>query len=60
MPTKFVVEIKCDNAAFDEDRDAEVARLLRALADGLLGLGQVYYLPDLNGNIVGWASYKKD
>lgn len=55
---KFTVEIECDNAAFEDDSGAEVARILRNLAaelennPGVLGR---FPLRDTNGNRVGEA-----
>lgn len=57
----FKVTIKTDNAAFDDDKPGEVARMLRGLADllerqardGDLTCGQLY---DHNGNAVGQYS----
>ena len=55
----FRLDIDCDNAAFEEDPTAEVARILRRLAD-LLGTRPIYPLCDLNGNGVGSAEFTKD
>jgi hypothetical protein len=56
----FVAEIECDNAAFEDNRAAEVARILRELADKIalsspdaLNFG----LRDVNGNQVGAAEF---
>jgi hypothetical protein len=51
----MTITIKTDNAAFqDGNKDAEVARILRALADkiasGRIHLGELH---DINGNKVG-------
>ena len=54
---EFKLTINCDNAAFDcnEDRDLEIARILRWMADkaeniGVRGGGKLW---DSNGNNVG-------
>ena len=54
----FTLNIDCDNAAFEEDASAEVARILRTLADKLDN-GQSYFpnVFDLNGNTVGLAQF---
>lgn len=50
----YRIEIKTDNAAFEDDPGYEVARILRKLADRVEseGLDQVR-LMDINGNCVG-------
>lgn len=55
----FVLTIGTDSAAFEEDPTAEVARILRALADRLEGASpdEDYPLRDLNGNQVGEAEF---
>ena len=68
---KFQLNLTCDNDAFeptDAECDAEVARILRELADkveagelclpiGMRTFNQTLY--DLNGNDVGRATYSK-
>jgi hypothetical protein len=64
---KFHVAITCDNAAFDDpDRNAEIARILRRLADRVeadvlnLPYGMKSFshtLRDVNGNDVGRATF---
>jgi hypothetical protein len=50
---KLVVEVNCDNAAF-EDYPDELARILRKLADRLDGCAPVSgKLRDTHGNTVG-------
>lgn len=55
--TKFVVEIDCDNAAFEDNMSGEVGRLLmnaaRLVDSGLENLP----LFDINGNNVGRAFF---
>lgn len=56
---KFVLEIECNNAAFDDDAmTGEVARILHVVA------GQVkadvrdrLSIRDINGATVGWAEF---
>ena len=54
---KVTISIDMDNAAFDEDRDMELARELYQLATNLetFGLEQASEQPilDINGNRVG-------
>ena len=56
---EFSLRITCDNAAFGGDPNAEVARILRALADRLEGASpdEDYPLRDVNGNRVGRADF---
>ena len=58
----FKLTIDTDNAAFEEGREEEVARILRHVADQLL-LGEPMApnyetLRDINGNDVGRAAFK--
>ena len=58
----FKLTIDTDNAAFEEDRELEVARILRHVADQLL-LGEPMApnyetLHDINGNDVGRVAFK--
>lgn len=59
---KFSLEIDCNNAAFEGDPTAEIARLLRAVADAVpsIGIGgrrlrNELPLFDADGNRVGSA-----
>lgn len=62
---QFNVQMTCDNDAFAEDPNPEVARILRELADRVergevdnhIGRTQYRSLFDINGNNVGAASY---
>jgi hypothetical protein len=62
---KFCLEITMDNAAFEES-EREVSRILKELASRLdsgdypLNLGVVFYLRDVNGNLLGQAEIKGD
>ena len=50
----ITIRLKTDNAAFEDDQDAEIARIL---AEYLLTVGRFGFdsrkLRDINGNIVG-------
>jgi hypothetical protein len=57
---KVVIEIECDNAAFEDDPGLEVAKILLGLVNHLRncrvvidGPGPVMKLRDSNGNTVG-------
>lgn len=58
-PHKLVIEIKLDNAAFDDDTSGEVSRILSDLAKRIRkdGMDQLVdrdiCLMDVNGNSVG-------
>ena len=56
---KFVLSITCENDAFQPDAAAEVARILRSVADklesGADDFGRYRTLRDSNGNDVGRA-----
>lgn len=59
----FVLEIECDNAAFESNRNVEVSRILNELVykltiepDTTLNYG----LRDTNGNLVGAAEFFPD
>lgn len=56
MTVEFTLSIRSDNEAFAQDAGAEVARILRAVAD-MVGDGVEghMHLTDLNGNGVGRA-----
>lgn len=51
---RIMIDMRCDNAAFDPDPNAEVARILRELADRVED-SRLYdqVLHDVNGNQVG-------
>jgi hypothetical protein len=57
MAVELNVTVKSGNEAFKQDAGAEVARILRALAD-MVGAGEEGYfrLMDHNGNGVGRAT----
>ena len=63
---KFIVEIKCDNAAFEDYLCDEVARILQSVRESLTqgGLREVdnrqKNLRDFNGNIVGKARWETE
>jgi len=51
----LTITINCGNAAFGDNPEVEVARILRAMATGMLQCGAIHDRPimDLNGNKVG-------
>lgn len=52
----LTMTINSDNAAFSENAGAEVARIMRALADRIdAGVEGHFNLYDINGNAVGAA-----
>jgi hypothetical protein len=53
---KIVITIKTTNAAFEGNEEAEVAKMLRELADKLENGQRPEVLFDLNGNRVGSVS----
>jgi hypothetical protein len=56
MAVEFTLSIRSDNEAFAQDAGAEVARILRAVADSIAaGMEGHMHLMDLNGNGVGRA-----
>lgn len=65
----LTIEIETDSAAFfptASDRDAEIARILRDLANRIDCDGEIsrttggwrWPIRDVNGNRVGWAKYE--
>lgn len=58
---QFRLSITCENAAFEDSPESEIARILRATADRLES-GDDFdthrNLSDLNGNVVGTAALK--
>jgi hypothetical protein len=54
---KITIDIRTENAAFKDDRDAEIHRILSKFADSILrhGMGNNLSQPvtDSNGNTVG-------
>lgn len=56
---RFVVEINCDNAAFEDDPACEVANMLRKVARAVEKDGsQGGKLADSNGNTCGHFKYE--
>ena len=55
----FVLEIECDNATFEPNHAAEVARILNELAGKIEASPDTlnYGLRDFNGNLVGGAEF---
>ena len=61
MARKFTVNIRCDNAAFDDAPESEIARILRDIADKLESDGASGFfetIRDINGNDVGRHALK--
>ena len=61
--TTFTVSMNTDNAAFDDDHNSEVARILRAIADKVESHGCSGFfetIRDINGNDVGRYAIKND
>jgi len=56
----FTLKIKTDNAAFDGDRDGEVARILRDVADSIKVGADLGVIRDINGNNVGEYKYTRE
>jgi len=61
---KYMLKIEMDNAAFEDDRGAELARILRALADSVetYAFDQRavdFPVMDINGNMCGRHGYKR-
>ncbi|USK62287.1 hypothetical protein [Peribacillus asahii] len=55
---KVTVTIKTGNAAFEENPNMEIARILRELANNLEADVHPGKLRDLNGNTVGTVEYE--
>lgn len=49
----FTLKVYTDNAAFADDPDGEVARILRDVADRVEGGQEDGAVRDINGNTVG-------
>lgn len=60
---KYIVEIRCKNAAFGDtqtDAAVEVSRLLRQIADNVESGRHFIPISDVNGNRVGSANFVID
>lgn len=55
---KFVLEINCDNAAFDE-RSLEVAHILTRITERVISRKEGGKIYDSNGNHVGEWGFKE-
>jgi hypothetical protein len=59
----FKLQIETSNAAFVDDTGAEIARILRRVAQSAENIGQLInceiYIRDANGNKVGSWSYEE-
>lgn len=49
----FTLKLETDNAAFDDEPHAEIARILREVADRMEAKRFTRTLHDINGNAVG-------
>ena len=60
--SNIIITINTDNAAFEDDEEVEVARILRNLANRIemAGCRAQGPLRDINGNIVGEFIIKED
>lgn len=56
---EFVLRIELDNDAFQEDRDFEIAYILREVADSVAGGQTTDIIRDENGNRVGMYGIEK-
>lgn len=56
---EFVIRIELENDAFQEDRNAEIATLLREIADAVAGDQIQGTIRDINGNTVGSFGLEK-
>ena len=58
---QFRLTITCENAAFEDSPEAEIARILREVAvflDAGIDFDAYKSLRDVNGNVVGTAALK--
>lgn len=62
MARVFTVTIECDNASFDDDINAEAARILLQIANDVVANGIAYQIlvRDSNGNVVGETEFDED
>lgn len=49
----FQLSIDCDNAAFEDDLEGELTRILKIVAHRVQDGERFSYLHDVNGNLVG-------
>lgn len=61
---RFNLSMRVDNAAFSEDMNNEIARILRKIADKVEASGKSIYwyqdIFDVNGNNIGQFAVKDD
>lgn len=55
---EIIISIETVNAAFEEEPEREVARILRDLASKLENGQRPEFLRDINGNKVGKVEYR--
>lgn len=51
--SRFILSFDTDNAAFEDDPFAEIARVLRATAEKVEDRNDMGTIRDLNGNTIG-------
>ena len=56
----FKIEIETGNAAFEDDRNMELARILRQIAERLENGENTGWVRDINGNKVGKFEIEED
>lgn len=54
------ITLKTDNAAFEENYNEEVARILREIADNIKNGNYVIFARDINENKVATIEYEQD
>ncbi len=54
------ITLKTDNAAFEENYNEEVARILREIADNIENGNYVIFARDINENKVATIEYEQD
>jgi hypothetical protein len=55
---RFVMQIECVNAAFEDHPEREVARILSLAVLDIEGGAKEMVLRDVNGNLVGAAAFR--
>ena len=54
----FTLQISMDNAAFDQNVEGELTRILHKLANDVNNMENEYTIRDINGNKIGVAEIK--
>jgi hypothetical protein len=55
---KFIINIECNNDAFNDDANYEVSRILNNLANVIKEGSSFSWIKDINGNTCGFASFE--